>query len=314
MRIMRRPRALVAVVAGCVVLAGCGAGPSQVGAAAIVGGGSASIDDVQAKLDSLVKTDPYAKAQAAQHKLDDLARAIVSREVLYRLADEAAVREKLPVDESKLASFLPNPQAQQGTDDPSTAVDAAVDKAFDPQDIARHSLLLSELGAKYIGRVSLVVDAAQLPDPAQAHDLVDRLSADPSKSDQVMKQAGLPSGSIQLNATIPSSSGSSLEYYAEPNSVIYSPQAAAPDGSAPATYLVIVVKQVNSVPLTVDLTGVTPQQMIPFGQDVLRKTAKDVGLKVNPRYGIWDSLKMQVGSAAEVDAAGNITAPRSSAP
>jgi hypothetical protein len=314
MRIMRRPRGLVAVVAGCVLLAGCGAGPSQVGAAAIVGGGSASIDDVQAKLDSLVKTDPYAKAQAAQHKLDDLARAIVTREVQYRLVDEAAVREKLPVDESKLAAFLPNPAAQQGTDDPSTAITNAVDKAFDPQDVARHSLLLSELGAKYIGKVSLVVDAAQLPDAAQAKDLAARIALDPSKSDQVMNQAGLPSGSIQLNAAVPSSSGDSVKYDAEAGSVIFAPQPAAPDGSSPATNLVIVVKKVTFGPLTVDISGVSPQDMIPFGTYLLRQTATAVGLKVNPRYGAWDSLTMQIGSATEIDGAGSITPPRSSAP
>jgi outer membrane murein-binding lipoprotein Lpp len=314
MRIMRRPRALVAVVAGCVLLAGCSSGPSQVGAAAIIGGNTASLDDVQAKLDKLVQTDTYAKTQAQQHKLDDLTRGIVSREVLYRLVDDAVQREKLPFDQKNVSAFLPDAQ-QQGTDDPGAAIEASVDKAFDPQDVAKHNLLIAELGLKYIGRVSLVADTVLLSNPTQALDLANRIAVDPSKSAQLMQQAGAPAGSVGLNTPVASTQAQSIQWDARPNSVVYQVLPAS-DNNPATSYAVAVVKQVNASAgaANPDPSTFTPQQLLLYGKLLLRPSAEALGIKVNPRYGEWNSLTMSVGSAAENAATGKIIAPQSSAP
>jgi TolA-binding protein len=314
MRIMRRPRALVAVVAGCVLLAGCG-GPSQVGAAAIVGGNTASLDDVQAKLNTLVQTDTYAKTQAQQHKLDDLTRAIVSREILYRLVDDAAKREQLPFDEKNVSAFLPSPAQQQGTDDPGAAIDASVDKAFDPQDVARHNLLIAELGLKHIGSVNLVADTVQLTDPSQALALANRIAADPSKSAQLIQQAGAPAGAVALNAQVSSTTSSSIQWYSKPGSVIYQVIPAAQSQSGTASYVVVVVKKttVSTGTPNPDPSTLTPQQLLLYGRFLLRPSEDALGIKVNPRYGEWNSFSMSVGSAAENATVGEIIAPQSAA-
>src|SRR4051812_8151272 len=110
MRIMRRPGALVAVAASSLLLAACGGGPSQVGAAAIVDGQAISLDGVQSKLDALIKTDKFTQQLQQQRKLDLVSRAIVSREVLYKLVDKAAQAEGLRVDERNLDKYLPSPE------------------------------------------------------------------------------------------------------------------------------------------------------------------------------------------------------------
>jgi hypothetical protein len=120
MRIIGRPRVLFAVLASCLVLAGCGSGPSQVGAAVIVGDHAVSVDDVQGKLDKLLQDNALAKTLAQQHKLDLLSRSIVSREVLNRATDEAAKADGLVVDEKLVAQRADALRAQLNAPQPAT--------------------------------------------------------------------------------------------------------------------------------------------------------------------------------------------------
>ncbi|HEY3482715.1 MAG TPA: hypothetical protein VGL02_27845, partial [Streptomyces sp.] len=95
---MGRPRALVAVVAGALLLAGCGSGPSQAGAAAIVGDRAVPLDQVQNLIEKAVREQPYAQKLAAEHKLDLLGRAIVGQLVVHELLTQVSGKEGIPVN------------------------------------------------------------------------------------------------------------------------------------------------------------------------------------------------------------------------
>lgn len=318
MRIMRRPGALVAVAASSLLLAACGGGPSQVGAAAIVDGQSISLDGVQSKLDTLIKTDKFTQQLQQQRKLDLVSRAIVSREVLYRLVDKAAQAEGLRVDERNLDKFLPSPESPQtqGSDDPAAGVEQTVDKAFAPQDAARHRMLLAELSAKYIGRVSLTVDRVQLQDPAKARDLADRIAREPQQATALMQQASAGGEPPSLNEAVSNNTPQSLALFAEPGSVLFTPSNAqqSEQQSAGGPYQVIVIKKRDLVALPPDLdpTKFQPDQLIQYSKYLLRPTALATGIKLNPRYGEWDAVNMQAGPAAEASVAGKVLTPKSS--
>ncbi|WP_344430643.1 hypothetical protein [Amycolatopsis minnesotensis] len=317
---MRRSGALVAVAASSLLLAACGGGPSQVGAAAIVDGQSISLDGVQTKLDTLIKSDKFVQQLQQQRKLDLVSRAIVSREVLYKLVDKAAQGEGLRVDERNLDKYLPSPESAQtqGSDDPAAGVEQSVDKAFAPQEAARHRMLLAELSAKYIGRVSLTVDRVQLQDPAKARDLADRIAREPQQATALMQQAAAGGEPPSLNEAVSNNTPQSLALFAEPGSVLFTPsnaqQSQQSEQAAGGPYQVIVIKKRDLVALPPDLdpTKFQPDQLIQYSKYLLRPTALATGINLNPRYGQWDTVNMQAGPADEAAVAGKVLTPKSS--
>jgi hypothetical protein len=67
-------------------------------------------------------------------------------------------------------------------------------------------------------------------------------------------------------------------------------------------WIVAVVRQRDlSTPQSVDQATVpTPSQLVAVGQRLLQPYVDQAGLKINPRYGVWDPVAMNVApSAAE---------------
>src|SRR4051812_27066312 len=139
-------RSIVLVSAAAALVAGCSTGQGDPSVAATVGGVRVStVDQVQQRLNDLLARNKQVQDLASQHKLDQVARAIVAHDVVHQLVTEAARRQNVTIDESlvaQLAPILNNPDQQKQQQDP---VQAAVDSAYPVNDVTRDKVLLAEL-------------------------------------------------------------------------------------------------------------------------------------------------------------------------
>ncbi|GAA4543392.1 SurA N-terminal domain-containing protein [Amycolatopsis samaneae] len=309
MRIMGRPRGLIAVLAGALLLTGCGAGPSQVGAAVIVGDRSTSIDQVQNLIDKAVREQPVAQQLASQHKADLLGREVVRQLVVHELITKAAKQEGLTVDETEVAKALQRdplagpaaPEAQ----DPSSAVGDVVSRVRDHREALTDNYLLQQLAVKYLPKMAItadfalpVVDREMTADAARARAVAvaKEVAADPAAARAVFtreKQAnGTKSGSDKFVA---------LQYAGTPLSALFG----APVGSVIAVqtspssvtgWAVLVVRQRETdKPQSVDQSvQPTPALLSAFGRSLLAPYLGQLDLRVNPRYGVWDVVSMDL--------------------
>ena len=97
--------------------------------------------------------------------------------------------------------------------------------------------------------------------------------------------------------------------------MIYQVIPASESQSGTASYVVVVVKMVDvsaGAP-DPDPSSLSPQQLLMYGKFLLRPSEDALGIKVNPRYGEWNSFSMSVGSAAENAGVGKIIAPGTAA-
>jgi hypothetical protein len=317
MRIIGRPRVLFAVLASCLVLAGCGSGPSQVGAAVIVGDQAVSVDDVQGKLDKLLQDNALAKTLAQQHKLDLLSRSIVSREVLNRATDEAAKTDGLVVDEKQVAQRAGVLRAQLNAPQPAPSdgsnaggISQATDAAFDINEVARYQQIQGELAAKYLQSLQIVVDGAFVTSAdakAKAEDLAKKLAADPAKSGELVNglgQDGQPVANTPISLSegllIGSQSGyelaSSALFGVTPNTVVAFPlslQATSAEVKSSTAWFVGLVKSSDmtaKVPADQlqQLAQVPEDYLIKVGQRLVGTSVDKLNIHINPRYGVWD--------------------------
>jgi hypothetical protein len=329
MRIIGRPRALFAVLTSCLLLAGCGSGPSQVGAAVILGDRVVSVDDVQAKLDKLVQDNTFAKSLAQQHKLDLLSRSIVSREVLDRATAAAAQADGLRVDETAVAKRVQDLRAQQqgtqqplATDAPEAGIQQATDAAFDLGELAHAQQIQAQLAAKYLPLLEVTFDGALLTAgdaKAKSQQLAARLAADPAHSADVVGTVSNTGGkaipglklSLLGGLLLADQNGfelaSSALFGARPNTAVAFPlslQSTGQDASVNTAWFVGLVK-------TVDLNAkLTPQQaqmiqqipdqvLIKVGERLVAGTVDQLNVKINPRYGVWDVVANGLAPRAE---------------
>ena len=91
-------------VAVALLATGCGTGPAKAGSAAIVGGQAITLKTVQERTVTVLNKEPGAKEarDRGQLKLDGISREVLANEVLHKLVEEAARRENIRVDETKV--------------------------------------------------------------------------------------------------------------------------------------------------------------------------------------------------------------------
>jgi hypothetical protein len=325
MRIMGRPRALVAVVAGALLLAGCGSGPSQVGSAVIVGDRSVGIDQVQSMIDQAVREQPYAQKLAREHKLDLLGREIVRQTVLHELTLRAAKGENLVADQTKVGALVAKetstPVGDTGQGD-QVAVTQIVSKLRDPNEIAADVVLEQQLARKYLPKLAVGADyvgiGAESPTDAKARtrafDLAKEFAADPGKIQGTIQQASQEVQQAQQSGGAPEPGGFSdagltelfgaaqyLSLAQTPlfgsgaNSVVVF-QARMP--AKPDWYVFVLRSRGTdkAVPADQEAQQPTDEQLTAIGTRLLQPYLGQSGLRVNPRYGVWDVVGMNLAT------------------
>ncbi len=312
MRIMGRRRALVGLVAGSLLLAGCDAGPGQVGAAVIVDGKSVSVDRVQQMIDKAVREHPYGQQLAKEHKLDLVGREIVRQEILHELTGRAAQREGVRVDESLVATALrkdplaaPMAVPQQG--DVETNVQQLVARVRDHRDALVDAALQTQLAMKYIDKLVVTVDhlAVTAPegttaDPAalreQAFEKARQIAASPDAAAKAVAQEAQGdsqrAGLGDKAAAAQSAAFASTVMFGSPVNTVTAFQ---PTPERPEWLVVAVRERAAEKPVSVDQEAPpTAQQLVKVGIRFLQPYLDQIDLKVNPRYGVWDVVGMDL--------------------
>ena len=286
--------ALVMATVGAVV-SGCADAPSQVGSAVIIGSTSVPIDQVQSRLDvALGKTDTVAQLAASGVGPPEIARDLVTRTVLHDLISRTAATERIGVSDADVDAAL-----QQGG-----GAEATLDQTIYDLPALRERVRDQLIAARYAQK--------EIPGLTVTADLIAATSQDDAEQKARIVAAGGPAADA-LFAQNPDTSRRGMPYQAAT-----SPEAAStvlfglPPGrtayfqpSPQSGWIVLRVTdrrtEPNADPSAVANLG--EADLATIGERLLQPLAEQVGVRVNPRYGVWDPISLRVVPADQVDGA-----------
>ncbi|MQA09704.1 MAG: hypothetical protein GEU98_14350 [Pseudonocardiaceae bacterium] len=303
---MRRParaRALLVVLTALgLALTACGSGPSQANSAAIVGEESVPLGDVQHEIQWMIDNVPQAKQAKQQRKLDNFARQAVSARVMHELISVAAQREKLRVNDSRVSDLI---NSSGGVQQASKAVGVAPERL---RQVARDQLLIEELGRSYLDRLEVSFSGTVIADERpgstakdQAMALGRKIAGDPDRADQLIRQAsGQQQQSTNQRMTLAQSLSaggdgqlaSSALFGTPANTVVvFQPS------QQQAAWLVALVEE-RDTRANASASGAgqqaSSQVLYQIGVRMLAPLANELGVRINPRYGVWDQVAMTI--------------------
>lgn len=308
-RAARRPLGVLAVVtAAGLTLAACGSGPSQVGAAAIVGDTVISVDQVQHELNSVLAAQPKARQAQQQGKLDQVSRGIVSSGILHQVVAQVEQREGINVTDQQVQQLI---DQSGGMDQVSSQLLYDADGV---RDIARDNLVERALAAKYADSLSVTFDYVAASSRADAQAKVNELAANPGAIDDLVKQASA-NGEGQRDQHL------TLAQYLQQTGAAAAQQQAASDLSplfgAPVNtvvafqpspqqsqeWLVALIRSHTVGPNTSkgasSADSADPGALAAVGTELMEPVAAGMNIRVSPRYGVWDPTSMQVVSGPD---------------
>jgi hypothetical protein len=318
--IRRSAAAVVTLAAAALLLSACGSGPSQVDSALIVGNTSVSVDQVQQELNNVLATQTAAQQAQQQGKLADATRALVTGHVLHALVTQAATRYGLTVTDQQVDQLI----TQAGG--ASKIASALFVDSANVRDSVRDVLLEASLARKYADtlavnfgyvvtatRAEAVTDAQKLAaNPASLAGLVSAANAAGqanggqtggeataqfsissylqglAQAQQQAQQQGSPAPTENLSPVLGTPADTVIAFQPDPQNdprwyVVYIKSrtmgaGAATNGSSSA-----------------DTSDVGTLQTI--GVNMLQSEASTLGVRISPRYGVWNQVDMTVAAS-----------------
>jgi hypothetical protein len=298
---------VLAVVIGALV-SGCGSGPSQVGSAAIIGPTAVPTQDIEARLDqALSRTEIVDQLSAQGITTPDIVRDIVTQSVLHELSVVAARENGIVVTDADVDAEL----ASLG------GPDAVLERFLGDLPTVRErvwdQLVAERLATQQVSTLAVTVDIVGVASRSDAEAAAKILAA------------GGPAADAYFAAN-PETSRRGYEYRASTNpEVAISPVFGTPVGGAGWFQPVpgqdswiafrVVDRRTDAPPVPPDmdaLAQVGKSGLVEIGTRQLQPVADAVGVRVNPRYGVWDQVSLRVLDEDQV--AGGILPPSSSRP
>ena len=283
-------RALAVVATVGVVVSGCGAGPSQVGSAVIIGTTSVPLEQVQSRLDvALGKTDVVAQLASSGVGAPDIARDVVTGAVMHDLLARTAATEGITVSEADVDAALQE----------SGGADAALSQSLYDLSAIRERVRDRLIAVKHAQRI--------VPGLTITADLVAANSRDDAAAKARVLATGGPEADA-LFASNPETSRRNMSYQA-----VRSPEAAStvlfglPVGRTAyfqpspqqGGWIVLRVtdrqEDANADPSAAASLG--DSDLAAIGDRLLQPLSEEVGVRVNPRFGVWDPVSMRVVAA-----------------
>jgi hypothetical protein len=281
-------------VSAALLLAGCGSGPAQAGSAAIVGDTVIPLNLVQGRLSDYLDRQPEGgQAQeggAPQAKLDKTARDILTFKIQHELTLRAADREDVSVSEDMLSQLLDEAGGAQQLSE-GTFFDADTFR----NERARDQLLQVEIGRKYVDKLAVTFDYFYANNTQDAIDKAKQISRDPNKMAEFVRDAQQKDSQAgETNAKVSSSQSpqlaTTLLFGVPANTVI-----AFPPSAEQGNWIVAHVKE-RSTTASPSAEGssqeLTPNVLAGIGLRMLQPLSDELNIKVNPRYGVWDTSTM----------------------
>lgn len=299
-----RSVAAVAALLSAALLAGCGSGPSQVGAAAIVGDTVISIEYVQAWWERFL-SDPARKEQVrSSGEYDDLSRAIVTEAVRHELLRQVAEREGLRFDEAQVSELIDELGGEQAAVE---ATRSFYDRST-IRDRARDQLLMVALARRYLERTTVRFDFTQAGSREQALTKARQLAAaSPEQIRSIIEtdaRAGLQTGLGErphLSESVATQSSQVLLFTVPARHVIAFPEQGGDGQSGQGQWTIAVLHErrtndsPSSSPEAASVDRLSEGRLYEIGVWLLGVPARDIGIRVNPRYGAWSDVFTQVG-------------------
>lgn len=288
----------VAAVVGAVV-SGCGGGPSQVGSAVIIGSKAVPIEQVQSRLSvALGKTDTISELAANGVGPPEIARDVVTRTVLHDLLSRTADEQGIRVTDADVDAKL---QRDGGAD-------AALAQTLYDLPALRERLRDRIVAARYAEKVvpgltvtADLVAAASRDDAAQKARVL--AAGGPVAEALFAQNPDMSRRGTQFQAATSPEAAASVLFGLEPGQVAYFQP--SPQGE----WIVIQVTDRKTQPADpAALADLGESDLATIGERLMQPVAEQVGVRVNPRYGVWDPISLRVVPADEAD--GAILSPR----
>ncbi len=291
-------RVVVAVLAAGVVATGCG-GPNQAGSAVIVGSEAVPLEAVQSQVETaLAKPDQLAQLAEQGGDPADVARSIVTREVLHELLTRRAAEEGISVTDAQVEAEL----AENGGAD--AVLESSLYDADTLRERVRDDLIAAELARREVGGLSVTADLVAATSQDEADRVAARLAAGGPEAEALFaNQQTSARGQVYQAATTPDAAATVLFGAPEGSVVSFQP---SPEQS---TWIVfrVVDRRTDAATPAEAVSSISQQQLVAIGERLLQPVADEVGVNVNPRYGVWDPIQLRV--VAEDERSGSILTP-----
>lgn len=294
MRSLRGAAAGVAAVG--LLISGCGFGSSQLGAAAFVDGTEVPLEQVHGQLMTvLAKEGPQVRAQLeAGHQLGDLSRKIVTVRIRHQLLEIAARRADLAVDQSRVNRLIKEVGGAEAASK-GTIFDA---NSYRQQ--VKDRLLMAAVGRAALRNSAVTVDYTTADTRTAAKQRVEELS-----------QAGSTRARQSIDADVRAGKDAELGkriVAADDPIFATTPAFGVAEGTVVAFQLADTKPWVIMVVKDRTNRGAQPSDHAPpidqidsavleaIGLRQLAQVGEELGVRLSPRYGVWDPVSVQVVS------------------
>jgi hypothetical protein len=283
---------VVGTLAVALLIGGCsGSRLNQAGAAVIVGDTEIPVSQVQDQLNTvLTKEGDQTRAQlVAGRQLDDLSRQIVTLFIRHELIDTVAQQAHLSVskqDVSKLLYELGGPEA------------ASKGTIWDTEGFRRQAedrLLMVELGRQTLD-TAVTFDYTTATTRTAAAKRVEELAAAGPRQARELISADVDAG---RDAAVSKRvvSGDDPIFAASPAFGVAKGSVVAFQLEDTQPWLIVVVKnRTDGVAPSAgapDPNQIDPAVLEAIGLRQVAQLAENLGVQLNPRYGVWDAVNME---------------------
>jgi hypothetical protein len=291
-------RVAAAVLVVGTVISGCG-GPSQAGAAVIVDGTAVPLEQVQSQLDvALSRTDQIAALTAQGGGPPDVARSIVSREVIHDLLQRRATADGVAVTDAQVDARL----AEGGGAD--AALQSSIYDLPALRDRVRDDLIAMDLAKRSVGGLTVTADLVAATSRGEADSIAQTLAAGGPAADALFGNPQTSAKAMVYDAvTAPDAAGTVLFGTPVGGVVTFQPD------QRQSTWIVFrVTDRRTDAPFDqAAVSAISSTQLVTIGERLLQPDADRLGVRVNPRYGVWDPIQLRVVAADK--SAGSILLP-----
>lgn len=270
------------------VLSGCGSGPSQAGSAAIVGDTAVSLGETQRRVDvALAKPGLLDQLKLQGAGAADISREVVTRSVQHSLLAEAARRENIAVREDEVDREL----AEEGG--VATLVESTIYDENSVREAVRDRLVAQGLARKLLTRVSVTLDIIRATSKDDAVAKARKMASGGADAAAVLAADPRSQRNQLLRASLNPQLAASFLFGTPAGSVVAVQTSPAPDG-----WTVLRVTQRSTTAPPVGGPGALAQvdgdTLDEIGRRFTQPLAEELGVRVNPRYGVWDPLLLLV--------------------
>jgi hypothetical protein len=291
-----RVAAAVAVIGA--VVSGCG-GPIQAGTAVFVGDNAVPIERVQSQLDTaLAKKDLIAQITAQGGTTADLARSIVTRAVLHDLLDRRAAQDGIVVTDAQIDAYI----AENG------GIDALLDGSLFDQptlrELVRDELIAAQVAQREVGGLVVTADLVAATSRADAESAAATLQAGGPQADALFDDPRTARRDQTFTAAASPENASTVLFGVPAGSVVaFQPN----PGQSQWIVARITDRRTDAPSDPAALSGMSQSQLAAIGERLVQPSADAVGIRVNPRYGVWDPVQLRI--VAEGQQAGSVLPP-----